>query len=258
MDSKLKRLFIIPFLILLCAAQRGEQGILTQTVAGAGGTWTLVQFKYYDNAGGGTGGSACSSGTTSCTVTIAAPTAGNTLVAIGFPAPTSGTLTMNSTPTGGETWTHCGGTNGCAFGATANGSLDAWYSIGVTATGQTSVTCHWSGNAVAYNGCGIAEVHWSGSTVTFDTSAGNNSVAVSGGSCAGAALTLTGSDDYIFEAAAPSNAITALTGSGYTNPQQFYGSFGQAGQLNATSGAAPSWTDASGTCAIMGIALKGS
>ena len=235
--------------------------------AHSSGTWSsIVQWKENDSLGNGTGGTACTSSgsATSCQVTIAAPTAGNLLIAVGGAVDNSGLVSMNSTPTvasgSNQTWIHCAGTNGCSFGNSTNGSTDAWYVLSAAATGQTNVICNFSHTLNVYNSCMVLELHWSGTSVSFDVSAGNSNVSVSGGNCAAQALTLTGTTDYIFETAIPSNLITNTNGgnsANFTNPKQFLSGQGFAGAINATVGTAFNWTDASGTCTVMGIAFKG-
>lgn len=231
--------------------QRGA-GIPT---AGGGGTWSLVQFKYFDEIGGGTGGSSCASGGTTCTVTISAPGVGHLLVAAILTG-TNATLTT-TTPTGGQTWTHCAS---CVVGSTAAGWADAWYVLSATATGQTTVVCNYSGSTDGYAGCGIYEYAWSGASISFDVAGGTVDAACTT-ACATAALTITGTDVIIQTALSvpASVGVTAISGANYSNPKQFYSNTGNAGWINATTATSANWTNGSSAAAltVFGIAFKG-
>jgi len=250
MDSKLKRLFIIPFLILLCAAQRGEQGILTQTAAGAGGTWTLHQFKNWDSNSQGTGGSACT-GLSTCTVTTVAPTAGDiVLVVATMAAASSKTL---STPTmTGQTFTHC--TNG-GGSATTEGWFDCWYTLSAAASG-TSVVCPASA-ATLYMNCAVYDYHWSGSSITADNQAAVTTD-TSCTTCAGVGLTVAGTDVAV-QMSIGANNITAISDATYANPANFTDGVGSCGKLNASGTlTTPNWTQSSaGAATNFGLTFQG-
>jgi len=155
---------------------------------------------------------------------------------------------------------HCAGTNACAFGNTTTGKADAWYVLSATATGQTTVTCNFSANnwSGAYNSCSVYEYHWSGASITFDTS--NGAVDATCTTCAGVALTLGGTTDVIIQTAItiPGSGVTAISGTNYTNPKQFYSGTGDAGWINTSDGTAPNWTQGSSTLTVMALAFKGS
>jgi len=254
---KIIQAILLSTLFLLASMPIASQEVVTarrRAGGGAAGTWSLIQFKYWDNVGGGTGGGTCSGGGSSCQVTITAPTAGNLLVAVGFFDKSTSTMT---TPTGGQTWTHCAGTNGCLFGNNTVGLIDAWYVTSATSTGQTSVTCNYSGGTTAYQSCGVYEYHWTGTTISFDTS--NGAIDATCTTCAGATLTLGGTADVIIQTGwslPSSTGFSAITGS-YTSPKQFYSGGGDAGWINTSSGAAPNWTGSSAQYTVMGIAFKG-
>jgi hypothetical protein len=214
--------------------------------AGGAGTWTLVQIKYFDSTGGGSGGSDCDSIGTACTVNASAVGAGHKVVAFAmYASPTSKTLASVT----GETWTHCAS---CAGGG--EGFLDAYYTLSATG-GETSFTCTASGTLSGYNSCGVAEFAWSGASAAFD--AGVVAVDTSCTACSGGgALTLTGSSDAILAIGMPANSLTAV--SIYTPQLSFPSGAGIATLINTTNGADPVWThDASGAVAVMRIALKG-
>lgn len=215
--------------------------------AGGGGTWSLTQFKYTDNFGGGTGGTCA---TNICTTTIAAPSPGHLLVAV---QKFNGTQTT-TTPTGGQTWAHC---VACVVGSTSK--FDTWYVLSATATGQTTVVCTWNTNLAVLHACEVYEYAWSGSTISFVAGAGTEDAACN--TCA--AVTLTGTFNLAIQAAWTLNAsaVTAISGtnaSSYTNPQQFYSGTGSVGWINATSGTAFNWTvTGTGAVGVLGITFNG-
>lgn len=222
--------------------------------SGGGGTLAFVQLKFYDSLGGGTGGSACNNAVnSSCTVTVSSVGAGHMLaafVALANPETFTGV-------SGGESWTHCAGSNGCAFGSVAGGGYtDVWYVLSTTG-GETSFTCNLSGTDSLYQGCGIMEFSYSGSSVSFDASNGNSNASACS-SCAAPALSLTGTKDAIVQIGIPNNSMTAIT-SPYSTHAQFYSGVGMAIAVGLTSYTAPTWTQ-SGTAAdvaTMAIAFKG-
>lgn len=243
--------------LIFCSFAHGQMlQAITNDVRHSSGTWTFTQLKYQDSLAGGTGGGACTTGTTSCVVNISAPVAGHVLIAFSLAAISNVSATM-TTPTGGQTWTHC---PSCLSADTANGAVDAWYVVSATATGQTTVTCNFSSvqwNDNGYSSCGFVEAAWSGTSISFDTS---NTIIDSTNctSCASGSLTLGGTD-YVFRAAItlPGSGVTNISDAAFTNPKQFYSGTGQAGKLNATGTDNPTWTQGSSTLAAFGIAFKG-
>lgn len=235
------------------SAQRPIFASQNVAVTGGSGTWSLVQFKYFDAAGGGTGGSTCGSTDTGCTVNITAPGAGHLLVATYLHDSSTNNTT---TPTGGQTWTHCPA--GAQVGNSTDGFADCWYVLSATATGQTTVTCNQSATSTNYHSCGLYEYAWTGSSISIDTSGGT--VRASCTSCAAVSLTLGGTDVVIQTAISivAATGVTALSGSTFTSPQQFYSNTGNAGGINLTSFTAPNWTmSPSSATTVMGVAFKG-
>jgi hypothetical protein len=237
------------------------------TAPSSGGTFALVQFKFFDTNGAGTGGNSCraagiGSGSGSvCTVNVEPVGAGHTLIAVGF----SGNLTVRTlSSVSGETWTHCAGANGCSFGSIGGTAflfqdlrgiwLDASYVLSATG-GEETLTCTLSGTSAGYIACGIYEYSYSGASVSFDTSNGTTDFSCT--TCAGIALTLSGSRHLIVQAAVPIKPLSAISGS-YTNPAKFYDGVGNAGWVNATDGTAPNWTGSpAGLVTVMAIAFVG-
>jgi hypothetical protein len=236
---------------LLWAPVLEAQGMVVRrkpVVASGSGTWTLVQVRYYDSAGGGSGGSSCDSTGTTCTVNASSVGAGHKVIAFAmYSSPTSKVLSSVT----GETWTHCAS---CAGGGDTAGFLDAFYTLSATG-GETSFTCTASGALSGYISCGVIELAWSGASAAFDV--GIVALDASCTTCSGGgALTLTGSSDAILAIGMPVNSLTAVTI--YTSQLSFPSGAGIAILINTTNGADPSWShSASGAVSVMRIALKG-
>lgn len=236
---------------LILSAQYVPAGSVAPVGGGGGGTFAVVQQKYIDSQGSGNGGGTgtCANNATACTVTVSSIGAGHTLIAGSLVFRTAGSSTLSSV-TGGETWTHCAGTNGCAFGNTGWGWLDASYVLSATGS-ETSFTCNVSAAAGGYLACFVIELSYSGSSVSFDTSNGGNNTSCT--SCSGVALTLGGTD-AIVQIGIPEDALTAINLS-YTGT--FNSGAGVAYLINTTNGTAPTWTANAGQMAKMAIAFKG-
>lgn len=236
---------ILSAVILLA---QGGMGPGPGTVHSVGSSsFTLVQLKYRDSLGGGTGGGTCSTSGTTCSVTVSSVGAGHSLIAFSMYGHT-GQVTLSSV--NGETWTSC---PTCAGGQSGNGFTDAKYVLSATG-GETSFTCTADITPTGYNSCGIVELSWSGSSVTYADS--NKASDTSCTSCAGIALTVSGTN-AIFQMGIPAQSLTAIS-SPYSTNAQFYSGSGEAVSLNTSSGTAPTWTGSpSGTVSVAAIALKG-
>lgn len=216
---------------------------------GGGGTWTIVQFKYRDSLGGGTGGGTCATGGTTCAVTVASITATNQLVAFAN-AGNGFSVTLSSV--NGETWSNC--PTSCATGDSGAGWVDGKYVLSATG-GETSFTCTFSSAPGAYVGCGIIEYHYTGASASIDVTGSADRTTCT--SCAGVTLPLTGSNDAILQWALPAQTLSAVT-SPYSTNAHFYSGSGEAVSLGTASGTAPTWTQSpTGTVAVAAIALKG-
>lgn len=248
-------LFIAAILawILPIQAQQNQQNLLiAYPHTAASSTWSLVQFKWNDSNGSGTGGGTCSGSGSTCAVTVSSIGAGHILLAFGLSSITSGNV-LNSIS--GETSTHCAN---CSQFDGSIGSIDARYVLSA-AGGETSITCTLNAAAGGYNGCGIVEYSYSGPSASFDV-AGSAVDSACTTACAAQSLTLSGSNDAIVQIASPANALTTFSGAAYTNPKQFYSGVGIAGAINQSSGTSPgNWnqTGGAGTVLVVGIAVKG-
>src|SRR6185312_10382273 len=236
--------------LILCASSFGQQilaPILHKKPTAAGGTWTLVQKKFFSTLGSGTGGSACAgSPTVVCTVNVSSVGAGHALIAYSI----QGEVANISSITG-ETWTHC---SNCT--PASGPSTDADYVLSATG-GETSFTFTMSVTTSSYLGVGVNEYAWTGSSVSFDKS-GNTPVA-SCTSCTGQTLAITGTSDAIFQIAVSSTSgvASAATAPYATNFTAFDG-IGASTAVNLASGTGPTWTvSPADTMAMMALALSG-
>lgn len=197
-------------------------------------TFTVVQSR--DNA-------ACSS-TASCTVTITT-TAGHVLVA----ALVADVNIQITSVTNGGTWTHC---SNCANGSAATGYVDMAYTL--ASSSATSIIINHtalSNNSIAL----VWEYSYSASSVAFDAS-GNSLIPSTSPctSCAGTALTLSGTSDAISTVAGCGGACSAITT--YSADFAFVSGDAYAHLINTSSGAAPSITQTSGGIATTALAIK--
>lgn len=254
----MKRLiaFILFSAALACA--QTAMPIVGSTWKGSGAaspSFSLVQFKYNSSAGGGTGGSGCTTGQKACTVTVSAIGAGHLVFVFDFDGNSAVNALASVTSSGGagDTWTHCAGAHGCSFTTAGTGNTDGSYVLSA-AGGETSITCNITNNSASYMACGVIE-YSSTTSVTFDTSNGGTDSLCT--TCAGVALTLAGTNDVIIQLALPGDSISAISNASYTDPKQFYDGAGLAGWKNTTTGTAPNWTQGStASVTVMAIAFK--
>jgi hypothetical protein len=190
----------------------------------------------------------------SCAVPVASTGSGHIIVALGQVS-ANVQITMNSTPVGGGTYTHC--PSGAAFDSVTLISSDCWYTLSSSA-GVTTVTCKFSASGYGNNDCYIFEIAPSG-TASYDIS-GSSDVTPSCSSCVFTALSLSGTNDAIVQGIRigrtavsvnspwSSNAVIAPVGS--VNDAV-------AISLAASAGTAPTWTyNIASTGASTGIAFK--
>lgn len=228
-------------------------GSAAYTISGGGGTWTLVQHVVRDNPVG------CQSAT-SCAFTngvdgFVTPTAGNVGIILAGTF-TALEFTAYNGITNGGTWTEQTGAEADLTVGSAHTQWIAATTLSLVA--DSTITLNFT---VAPSGATFhfIELHWSGSTTAVDVVDKNTRATCT--SCAGLALTLTGSADVIIQGIAPENGCTSITGgAGYTSFGDF-ASFGNAlaGQINTTTATAPTWTcSPTGQAAVTAISVKGS
>lgn len=249
------------FAVLGCASLVAQTTITPKTTispkttlsagGSGGGIWTLIQIKFFDSGGLGTGGGTCLSSGTTCQVTVSSVAAGNKLVcaALYFD---SATHTFSGCG-GGETWTVCPAPTCAVKGAGSSGGTDGRYVLSAVG-GETQVTCTINSASNPYYGCLFIEYHYTGPSASIDVVGTTDSVCTA---CAGVPLSLGGSNDAIATWGIPDNSFTAIT-SPYSTNAQFYDGTAEAVSMNTASGAAPTITqNVSGLGAIGAIALKG-
>lgn len=192
----------------------------------------------------------CGSGA-SCALTITQPTAANLLVFVAFGNNGGGGITPSaptSTPSAG-TWAACPNTTQAVLNGASSAFvlLACYYSLSAAASGPTTLTWNWSG-IITGTTVELVEVHRSSGSWTYDTS--NSTADTSCTTCAGQALTLTGTDYVIQFAggiATSGHNLSAISGSytDFTDFANFGSTFtggGVAGANGIASGAAPNWT----------------
>lgn len=214
---------------------------------------SLIQHAFYN-------GSACVDAI-SCAVSsaqggLASTTAGNLLVVLAM-ASTDNVINYSSI-TGESGWAHC---SGFPYSIVQGGNfnqVDCAYTLSA-AGGATSLTWNWNSNQTYQQAIEVLEFHKSG-TWSYVTDAGGTDTACT--ACAGAALTLSAGSYVTVQFISGSQVnVTAVTG-GYTADFGTYSNgstagFGVGWLLNATSGAAPNWTQAtSQASAVGGLAFQ--
>jgi hypothetical protein len=180
-----------------------------------------------------------------CAVTTATTGTGN-LLYVGMSTSNSG-ITISSI-SGGGTWVHPGSCS-ASEPTGGGGSSDVAYMLSSTSgTTTVSVTLSGAPGAVVIT---FAEVAYGGS-MALDV-CGTRVQPTAATSVAGVALTLTGTNDIMFQVVNPAGSCSSVSGS-YT--AWFNAGAGSAYLLNTTSGTAPTWTCTSGTAALSAIAFK--
>lgn len=203
--------------------------------AGGGGGVTFALVQHASNS--------CGGGAT-CAVTVTSTTAGNLLVAFGANNTGANNLVFSSM-TGEGTWTHCSGGHVATLnaGSTTFYQVDCAYILSATG-GTTSLTWTWSASA-GKSTIEIIEVSRTSGSWALDVNGilGDASCTT----CASPTLTLSGSNDYIFQySGLTASTLSAISGS-YTSPADFItsglnGYAGFAGWNGGTSGASVNWT----------------
>lgn len=205
--------------------------------------WVLVQSKYFDKNGNGTGGSSCANTGTTCIVNTSAVGAGHVLVAY-LIVQAAGNPTLSSIS--GETTLDCAA---CLNTAITGATIDIRYVLSTTG-GETSITCNLSASSGGYQGCGIKEyAPPAGTTVNLDTGNFRNATSCST-TCAGVGLTLcggscSGSPDAVLQLILPNTDFTSAISAPYVAScigSTSCSGTGTADSINTASGTAPNWT----------------
>lgn len=228
---------LLYLLISLClSAQNGGQSqmMLAAKIAAGSATFTVVQHP---------AASACF-GSATCALTVTSTTAGNLLIAIA--SGNGGNNYSYSSITGEGGWTHCpsGTVNVTNDAMSQVYSADCAYKLSA-AGGVTSLTWNWAGGTPNGSVFELIEVSRSSGSWTYDT--GNTATPATCTTCAGPALTLTGSNDYIVQYASSLQVFAAISGS-YVDPFDTFQdgiastSAGFAGKKGTASGSSVNWT----------------
>lgn len=204
-------------------------------------TWSLVNAN--------TCNPSCSG--TTCVVSVATTTTGNVLAAL-YVGNASSTITGVT----GGTFTHC---SGCSGGSSGTDFLDMGGTLSATG-GNGTITVTISPTASSWAAC-VSEWHSTNGAGVVDTQATHADTACT--TCAAPALTLTGSNDLIIQAAGCTNTCATSATAGfvgaapYTNPAQAPGGAGWGAALNQATYTAPNWSqNTSGAVQVAAWALK--
>ena len=158
---------------------------------------------------------------------------------------------------GGGTWVIPGGSNSCAIVLSPNQALSCGYILSSTA-GATSLNLTMSGSgAIAY---AVWEIATTSGSFALDTQ-GSTQNPATGFNPRGQALTLTGTNDVIFQSIFAPGGTSSVTlyPMGYINGQGqlfFNNQAGLAALLNTTNGAAPEWATENVPTTVFGVAFK--
>lgn len=215
--------------------------------SGASGTFTLIQ-KVKNNS--------CTASVAACAVTVSAIGSGHMgVVSAGYGSGAQDTVSsVVCTATGCGAFTRCAACGAFNVAPASNLGTEQAYNLNMTG-GGTIVTLTLSAGPTVGWDMEFREYSYSGPSASLDT--GNTASDATCTTCAGATLTLGGTQDTIVQLIAPNNSCTAVASPFNTNAEFTTNGDGYADRLNTNAGTAPSWTCASGVAAVGGIALKG-
>lgn len=237
----IKNICCIFALTLLCGLLAFGQGIGGKAgiggQAGIGGglpAWTFSQVACSTQTGCPAAAMACTSSPCVATFSSALSAGDSIIINEGDTGATVTGVTVGSDTVVGPV-SNCTVTD-ANIGVTAH----CWYVLSA-AGGETSVSvaATFSGGFIAY----VATVAHKSGTPTFDV-ANSIDITTNCTSCVGAALTLTGGSDFISRFGIEENGGTTAISGGYTLANPLTTDFDRltAYLVNATSGAAPTWT----------------
>ncbi len=151
---------------------------------------------------------------------------------------TSTNVVTAVTDTNGDTFTKCTACQGAVSGAI----ISIWYCLDITAS-NTSITATVTNNEG--RGAAVYELHSSVGSLALDTGGAATATCTN---CTGVALTLTYAADALFQVLVTTGGVTISGITTYSN-RFSYGNASNTKQsaqlLNTSSGAAPTWTNAS-------------
>jgi hypothetical protein len=225
------KVFTCLFALLLCPAAFGA-------------TWSFVQAQRLGS---------CTSGTSSCSLTISGVAGGvGDVIVVHSGGFNTSVITISSATLSGNSFTLIAA--GACAAATGTQNIDCAYLINPTA-GGTAITVNLT-SAPASTWQITAEEYRTTGTASLDGTPGTSMEPTNTTSQVGPTLTLSGTNDLIVQACRCANAPSAVSG-GFTND---FGSFTNATSvaylLNTTTGAGPTWTTASGKSVMNGLAFS--
>jgi hypothetical protein len=191
--------------------------------------------------------------TPSCTLTIPSTGSGHLLYLEVGDINNAHIVSISS----GGTWVIPSGSNSCAIVLSPNQALSCGYVLSSTA-GATSLNLTMSGSgAIAY---AVWEIATTSGSFALDTQ-GSTQNPATGFNPRGQALTLTGTNDVIFQSIFSPGGTSSVTlyPMGYINGQGqlfFNNQAGLAALLNTTNGAAPEWATENVPTTVFGVAFK--
>lgn len=202
------------------------------------GTWSLINVTE----------TTCAVPGTSCVSTVPTTVANDGLVVHVF---ITGVNTTISSVTGDGSWSLCAASGCKLYNATIGGAMDSAY-LAVATGGATSITVNVGSSATSMI-VDVVQFRKRGGTATFDAvGIQNDTMACS--SCTAAAITLTGSNDFISMASFGEQCNVSISP---TPPWRFTGVNFTAIARNATVGTAPTVvTSMSGQIFFSGVAFK--
>jgi hypothetical protein len=156
----------------------------------------------------------------------------------------SATYVVNSGPLAGNA---CAGQDsGAPYGSDCGYTLSSksGYSV-ITVTRTDSTSYIWRISATEYS--------FTASSIAFDV-VGNRDQSTNSTSPLGVALTLSGSNDVIYQL--DGTGVPSAISSPYNTYADFGAHLGAASSINTNSGAAPTWTQSNNHAALSGIAFK--
>lgn len=214
-------------------------GLLLFFAADANATLTFIQKKSND---------ACAAGT-SCVVSgLSAIGTGRLLIGIAWFSNASGQAAAGVS--GAGTWVHS--TSPSCSGANGSFASDSVYILSTSAAAPTSITIFLAATATGWH-AEVREYSFTAGPLTFDTCAGASDATCT--SCLGVGLTLTGANHVVVQYVNPAATCSAINLSYGNLNTNGAGGVCSADLLNTTSGAQPTWTTASGTSMVGGIAI---
>lgn len=220
--------------------------LLLLSVCPSWGTWALIQ---HPNT------TLCTAGTT-CNLTVTSTGTGHVLIGVLLQATTTAAI---SSVSGGGTWVHPAS---CSASDTNGGSVDVAYVLSST-SGTTTITVTSTKSFVSQNGVWeVGEYSFTASPAVFDA-CGTPASRTTGTTIAGAAISLTGTNDVIIQAIGCGQTCSTSATGGFVgatpwlSPNDFPGGDGVGGSINTSSTTAPNWAQSpTATAAVTAIAIK--